>query len=114
MPCIQLSVSSRLTDENKVHIKSCLGKAIEILPGKTESWLMVIFHDDADIYFKGNQEALSAFVDVSIYGNDNGRAFNDLTEAICDILNEELGIKADRVYVKYSSTQHWGWNGGNF
>ena len=66
------------------------------------------------MYFKGNQNAPMAFADVSVYGNENGNAFNNLTMAICDILNEEIGTPADRIYVKYSATQHWGWNGGNF
>lgn len=114
MPCIQLTVSQKLTEQNKVTIKSRLGQAIQILPGKSESWLMVIIHDDACMYFKGNQNAPMAFADVSVYGNENGNAFNNLTMAICDILNEEIGTPADRIYVKYSATQHWGWNGGNF
>ena len=114
MPCIQLNVSQKLSDESKNTIKTRLGKAIELIPGKSESWLMVVINDDACIYFKGNQNAPSAFVDVSVYGKDNPNAFNALTAAICDILNDELGTPAGRVYVKYSSTENWGWNGGNF
>jgi len=37
-----------------------------------------------------------------------------MTEAICSILNEELGIPGDKVYVKYLGTNNWGWNGSNF
>ena len=27
---------------------------------------------------------------------------------------EELGIPADRTYIRYTATTDWGWNGGNF
>ena len=114
MPCIQLNVSSKLTDANKTNIKSRLGKAIELLPGKSENWLMVTMQDEVSIYFKGNNDKPAAYVAVGVYGREDGRAFNALTGQICAILGDELGIPADRIYVQYSATQHWGWNGGNF
>ena len=64
--------------------------------------------------YLANSGSDSAFVDVEIYGQENARAFNALTADICDILNDELSIPADRIYVKYGTTNHWGWNGGNF
>ena len=27
---------------------------------------------------------------------------------------KELGIPADRTYIRYTATTDWGWNGGNF
>ena len=29
-------------------------------------------------------------------------------------LGKELGIPADRTYIRYTATTDWGWNGGNF
>ena len=89
MPCIHAWVSNKLTPTQKTALKTRMGKAIEALPGKTEAWLMVLIEDEACLYFKGNQDAPSAF-------------------------REEAGIEPDRVYIKYSSTAHWGWNGSNF
>ena len=74
---------------------------------------MVSLSADEHLYFKGSNSP-AAFVDVSIYGRDNAQAFNALTASICDILNDELNIPSNRIYVKYTSTEHWGWNGGNF
>ena len=36
-----------------------------------------------------------------------------LTEALTDILREELDIDSDRIYVTYEEIGFWGWNGGN-
>lgn len=114
MPCIQLNTSVKMSDDKKTAIKSKLGKAIEQLPGKSENWLMVTMNDDVTVYFRGRNDAPAAFVMVGVYGREDGRAFDALTASICDILNSELGIAADHVYVQYAATQHWGWNGGNF
>ena len=114
MPCIQLNVSSKITETQETAIKSKLGKAISLLPGKSENWLMITFKDNMPIYFKGSKDTPAAFVAVGVYGREDGAAFSKLTAAICDILGDELKIPADHVYVQYTATSHWGWNGSNF
>lgn len=37
-----------------------------------------------------------------------------MTAKVCEILQVELGIAGDAVYVSYFGTDNWGWNGGNF
>ena len=43
-----------------------------------------------------------------------GSAWEKLTEQIMAALGKELGIPADRTYIRYTATTDWGWNGGNF
>lgn len=114
MPCIQMQVSVKVSDEQKNAIKAQLGKAIECLPGKSENWLMITMQDEMTIYFKGDNHNPAAFVSVGVYGGADARAFDALTAQICDILDRELHIPANRIYVQYSATPHWGWNGSNF
>lgn len=113
MPFIDAKVSVKLSEEKKDAIKAKLGKAIELIPGKSESWLMVGLADDYCLYFQGNQNDATAFVQVQIYGGENPAAFDKLTGEICDILNSELSIPKDRIYVTYQAFGSWGWNGGN-
>lgn len=113
MPCIQTKVNVKISEQKEKALKCRFGKAIEILPGKSESWLMLTFEDECRLYFKGETEP-GAFVEVKIYGKANDDAYNKLTAAITKILNEELNISPDRIYIKYEETSHWGWNGGNF
>lgn len=114
MPFINSKVTVTLTEEKKEKIKSRLGKAIQLIPGKSESWLMVGFEDNYSLYFKGNQDDETAFVEVKIFGSASEQAYNALTAKICSIMQEEAGIPQNRVYVKYEEVKHWGWNGGNF
>ena len=49
-----------------------------------------------------------------MFGSASSGAYNKMTSVICNILNEELGIPENRIYVKYEEVFNWGWNGSNF
>lgn len=114
MPFINSKVTVSMNEEKKESVKTRLGQAISIIPGKSENWLMVGFEDNYDLYFQGNQNAETAFVEVKIFGSAAGGVYDRLTAEICKIFNEELGIEPNRIYVKYEEVENWGWNGGNF
>lgn len=114
MPFINSKISIKITEEQKTDIKTKLGEAISIIPGKSESWLMLGFEDEYSLYFRGDNSEPMAFVEVSVYGQENRQAFSKLTSAICEIFGEVLKISPDHVYVKYDAVANWGWNGGNF
>ncbi len=114
MPFINSKLSTKLPKDKEVVIKEKLGKAIELIPGKSESWLMVAFEPETSLYFRGDNSEALAFVEVSVFGGENAAAFSKLTGAICTIFEEELGIAPDHVYVKYQAVSNWGWNGENF
>lgn len=113
MPFIDSKVTVALSDNQKENIKAKLGQAIGVL-GKTESFLMVGFEDEYDLYMAGNKLDRGAFVAVRVYGQVQPQACDRMTEKICDILQEELGIPGNAVYVTYQGIADWGWNGGNF
>lgn len=116
MPVIYTHVSTSTTKEQRDHLKAAYGKAISILPGKSEGWLMCPFDDNMPIYFAGDDSQPVAYVEVNVFGRSQVTPANweKLTEAIMPALNKELGIAQDRIYIRYLSTPDWGWNGGNF
>lgn len=113
MPCIQMKTNVEITPRTEETLKSKLGKAIELLPGKSESWLMFSFEGNSRLYFQGSKEP-AAYVDVEIYGKADRSAYNRLTASVTEILEKELSINPSRIYVHYGETEHWGWNGSNF
>ena len=114
MPFIDSKVSVRTTPEQRKELKERLGKAIALIPGKSENWLMINLADDQEMYFRGEGQKPTAFIAVNIYGSADSGAFERLTEEITKIYGEVLGIAPDRMYVKYATTYDWGWNGSNF
>ncbi len=114
MPYITTKTTVAISPEKQETIKKRLGKAIELIPGKSESWLMLSFEDSSIMYFKGSDAKPLAFVEVKIFGKASADAYRKLTSAITEILKEELGIAPDCIYVKYEEAANWGWNGNNF
>ena len=111
MPYIQTRTNCKIDKEKEKKIKERLGEAIRIL-GKTEDWLMVEFVPECNLYFRGSNENLMAYVDVKILGKST--EYNSMTGAITEMLNTELGIRPDHIYVSYGEFANWGWNGSNF
>jgi phenylpyruvate tautomerase PptA (4-oxalocrotonate tautomerase family) len=101
------------TEGKEENIKASLGSAITAVPGKSEGWLMVGIEDEYKLWFKGS-DAPAAMVEVSLFGGASDSALNDLTARITDILNADLDISPDRIYVSYMCTDYWGWNGNLF
>ncbi len=114
MPYIRTTVSKELTDEKKESIKAKLGQAIALIPGKSESWLMLAFEDNMNMYFRGEGNEDYAYLEVSLFGKTSDAAYDRLTAALSEIINEELGINRENIYIKYEEADHWGWNGNNF
>ncbi len=113
MPFINTNTNVKITNEKREILKSKLGSAIELL-GKSESWLMLSFEDECEMYFKGENDSPMAFVDVSVFGKSTDEGCENMTRELCRIFNEVLGISPDKLYVKYSGTNQWGWNNMNF
>ena len=107
MPFIDSKVSVKITEEQEKELKTRLGQAISLIPGKSENWLMTGFEDDYHMYFRGDNSEPIAYIEVRIFGGPNKAAFQKMTEEITKIYG-------DHMYIKYSATPDWGWNGGNF
>ncbi len=114
MPFIDTRVSIKTTEEQKTELKTRLGQAISLIPGKSESWLMIDLADDQTMYFRGSDAEPLAFVGINFFGDPNRAAFDKMTAEVTKIYGEVLGIAPDHMYIKYSATHDWGWNGGNF
>ena len=112
MPFINCKMNVDITKEQETAIKDELGRAISLLPGKSESWLMVNIEPKCALYFRGSTSTPTAMVTVNVYGRPNPSAYDALTSRIHSILSENAGIKDS--YVSYSETANWGYNGSNF
>lgn len=113
MPFIDSKITVPLTEEKKDALKTELGQAVSIL-NKPESFLMVGFQDNYDLYMGGNKLDKGAFVSVSLFGNAAPEAYEKMTGEICRIYKKHLDIPENAVYITYTGVSDWGWNGHNF
>ncbi|MCR5106610.1 MAG: hypothetical protein K6B28_00450 [Lachnospiraceae bacterium] len=114
MPFIESKISVKSTPEQQKTLKERLGQAISIIPGKSESWLMVDLQDEQKMYFRGDDSKPLAFICVNIYGSSDPDAFTRMTAELTKIYGELFNVSADHMYVKYAASTDWGWNGSNF
>lgn len=113
VPFINTKVNFEVSKEKEVNVKDRLGKAISIIPGKSERSLMLGF-EKASMYFHGEECDKLAMVEVKLFGTADRGAMNSLTGELCKIYNEEFGIPQGNIYVKYEEVEVWGCNGSNF
>ena len=113
MPMIEAKVTMQLPAEKRDVLKAEFGKSISIM-GKPESYLMINLVDNQDLYFGGKKLDKGAYVEIKVLGSIDGGASVKMTARLCEILEKELGIPGNAVYVSYWGTANWGWNGGNF
>ena len=114
MPYIEAKFSKELDQTEIEALKTGFGKAIECIPGKSESWLMVNIEDKKNLFFKGNNDADSAYISVSIFGKANKKDYEALTSELCVLISQVTGTSALRTYITYSEYDKWGWSGSNF
>lgn len=113
MPFIDTKITMKLSDEQKLELKTELGKAISIL-NKSENYLMVGILDGYDLFMGGKKLEKGAFIGVQVLGSVDQSQSDKMTGEICRIVSEKLGIPGSNVYVNYLGYRDWGWNGGNF
>ena len=113
MPFVQVKTNAKLTLNDEISIKSELGKLIKIIPGKSESWLMIDIKDEEKMYFKGSEEKC-AMIEVMLYGGASDSSLNEFTGEVTDFISKTLAIDASRIYVSYFLTDKWGYAGSNF
>lgn len=113
MPFIDSKITVALTPEKEESIKQKLGQAISVM-GKSEGFLMVGFEDEYSLFMGGKKLDKGAFVSVRVFGQVEPSQSEEMTSKICQILEEEVGIPSQNVYITYQGIMDWGWSGRNF
>lgn len=114
MPFISTKTNVSVTKEKETKLKERLGQAISIIPGKSESWLMLAIEGDVPMYFRGDDSQPVAFIEVKIYGSASPAVYENMTKELTGIYGDILGVAPDHMYIRYFGSSDWGWNGGNF
>ena len=83
--------------------------------GKPESYVMVQLQKESPMLFAGSNAPL-AYLELKSIGLPNNSTTTDLSNALCALMEQELGIPGDRIYIEFANAPRdmWGWNGGTF
>ncbi len=82
--------------------------------GKPEEFVMVALQPNTPMVFAGTDDPV-AFLELKSIGLPADKT-KRLSRTLCDLINRHLGIKPERVYVKFIDVLHsmWGWKGDTF
>jgi phenylpyruvate tautomerase PptA (4-oxalocrotonate tautomerase family) len=114
MPYFEIKTSVKLDAERKEKICHELGRIIELVPGKSESWVMVQLQDGSDMCFAGDSTQPVAAVVLKTFGELESKYYDILSQEICQYIGKLLEVDPKRMYVTYEPVIHWGWNSTNF
>ena len=110
MPYIDTHTSAPISEEKKAVLTKKFGRAIELIPGKSEDYLMLHFAGGCAMAL-GGDTAPSAMCEVTVFGSGAREDYGKVADALTRILQEELDIAPNRVYVKFSEHPYWGCGG---
>ena len=111
MPYIHASISKTLEESQKEQIKSELGSLITLIPGKSEAVTMVRIEDGCTLYKGGRALDNGAFVEVRLLGKAPVYSEEQFTQAVFEMLENQLGTESRDVYLNIMEMERWGTGG---
>ena len=101
------------TEESQKLIQNASKLVAEIL-GKPESYVMVTIQDSTQMMFAGDSQPL-AYLQLKSLGLPESST-TEFSNVLCNLINRELGIASERIYIEFSSPDRhmWGWNNKTF
>ncbi len=114
MPLLKLETTVALPEDKRKALLPALSKAIATSIGKPEQYVMVSISQSAMLM--SGKAGDAAFVDIRSIGGLTAEVNRRLSQQVCRLLNDSLGIPADRVYLNFIDVDAagWGWNGSTF
>ena len=100
-------------DKRKALLAS-LSKPIAETIGKPEQYVMVAVGHSAMLM--SSNPGAAAFVDLRSIGGLTNDVNRKLSQKVCKLLNDSLGVPEDRIYLNFTEVEanNWGWNGNTF
>ena len=114
MPLLKLETTVALSEDKRKALLASLSKAVAATIGKPEQYVMVSI-GQATILMSG-KAGDAAFVDTRSIGGLTPDVNRKLSQQICQLLHDSLGVAPERVYLNFTDVEagNWGWNGSTF
>ena len=114
MPLLKLETTVALSEDTRKALLASLSKTVAEVIGKPEQYVMVTV-GQAAMLMSGNAGD-AAFVGIRSIGGLTGDVNRKLSQRICKLLSETLGVPQNRIYLNLTDVRatNWGWNGSTF
>ncbi len=111
MPYIDINTTIKIEKQNRDNIKSGLGEIISIIPGKSESVLMIGFNQQIPMYYSGEEKEQCAFIEIKIHGSATPKQKQKVIENCFLLFEDSLDMKKEDIFITISEFPIWGFQG---
>ncbi len=114
MPYLSIQTNKSLPADACATLLAKASRAVAESLGKPEQYVMVALQGDTPMLFAGG-DTPTAYLELKSIGLPESRTAA-LSRTLCDLMQAELGISQDRVYIEFADAPRsmWGWNGATF
>jgi len=114
MPLLKIQTNQLIDADRQKTLLSKASQKVASILGKPERYVMVsVEHNPAMLF--GGSDAPLAYLELKSIGLPESKSA-DFSRALADMLNDELALPAERIYIEFTDAPRamWGWNGGTF
>jgi len=114
VPLLKIQTNIEIAAETKEAIVKTASVIVADKLGKAERYVMVVLESTLPMAFAGS-DAPCAYLELKSIGLVE-ETTKSLSASLCQFIDEQLGISADRVYIEFVDVPRvmWGWNGSTF
>lgn len=114
MPMLKIQTNQSLDADLQKTLMRRTSQEVAAILGKPERYVMVSLEHNPAMLFGGSDAPL-AYLELKSIGLPESRT-PELSSSLCQLMQEQLGLAADRVYIEFADAPRamWGWNGGTF
>jgi phenylpyruvate tautomerase len=111
MPLLKLETTVVLSEDKRQALLASLSKIVAETIGKPQQYVMVAA-SQAAMQMSGSAGD-AAFVDVRNIGGLTSDVNRKLSQKVCQLLHDSLGVPQNSIYLNFADVQasQWGWNG---
>jgi len=114
MPYLKIQTNRELTAEQSSDWLKRASSLVAEQLGKPERYVMVAMEPPVPMVFAGSDDP-AVFMELKSIGLSETQT-PDLSNALCELAHETVGVAQDRVYIEFADAPRkmWGWNGATF
>ena len=114
MPYLKVQTNHAVATDKAAQFIRSASKLVADGLGKPERYVMVALEPPVPMVFAGSDDP-TVFMELKSIGLSETKT-PKLSESLCQLVNTELGIPSDRIYIEFQDAPRkmWGWDGGTF
>ena len=114
MPYLLIQTNQSVSEDQINTLMSKASKTVSEILGKPENYVMVSIQASMRMLFAGTDQDL-AYVELKSIGLPENST-PELSQALCSLINTELGIDKKRIYIEFANAERhmWGWDNRTF